>query len=552
MQSAPASTHSYFATLRICVITSFSLLIAASAMRLHPWVAMLGGSAPLIYYHLGYLTPRAKKGLAQAAIDSVYYFGFLVTVAALAVSAVSLAVTDGKAPLNEIAFQFGLGLLATGYAVLARMHLTSISTWVEEASPEAVLDRYVQRSRELVTNVELASEQFVTLANNLMTKSEEVAKTAQTAAQTSMLEVARLFDEQLRGTLASARAGLTEVRGLMQDTAFVQEREELVRSVKESLECVTALNKALSDFSQRAGEGARISQEVTSSSVALQHSLSAFHANLQRIAGQDGPMLKAAQSVTEAHEVVVQGTQALGTVVDELEEMSGTVSGIGLTFKNIKTLTMKANEQLQGLAESSERLEGATVRIAKTADASGSLADNLERTAKALPSVNERLDQLSEHLDGLNTTVDAVEVGIKHLPHPVESLTKLGIEVTDALEKAARVLAAANAETKSLVGNTTEHAVALERARAAATDVAGLEAARAKLEEILHGLTGDVRNLQVGLNGATTSLRDAVSAATTALEVDVKRSSEVSRVFGERMTDIAQIIIDRTSESRPS
>lgn len=263
-------------------------------------------------------------------------------------------------------------------------------------------------------------------------------------------------------------------------------------------------------------------------------------------------MLKAAQSVTEAHEVVVQGTQALGTVVDELEEMSGTVSGIGLTFKNIKTLTMKANEQLQGLAESSERLEGATVRIAKTADASGSLADNLERTAKALPSVNERLDQLSEHLDGLNTTVDAVEVGIKHLPHPVESLTKLGIEVTDALEKAARVLAAANAETKSLVGNTTEHAVALERARAAATDVAGLEAARAKLEEILHGLTGDVRNLQVGLNGATTSLRDAVSAATTALEVDVKRSSEVSRVFGERMTDIAQIIIDRTSESRPS
>jgi hypothetical protein len=142
--------------------------MSASVMRLPPWVAMLGGSAPLLYYHLAYLTPRAKKGLAQAAIDSVYYFGFLVTVAALAVSAVSLAVTDGKAPLTEIAFQFGLGLLATGYSVFARLHLTSISTWVEEASPEAVLDRYVVRSRELVTNVELASEQFVSLANNLM------------------------------------------------------------------------------------------------------------------------------------------------------------------------------------------------------------------------------------------------------------------------------------------------------------------------------------------------------------------------------------------------
>lgn len=552
MQSATSPMDSYFATLRICVFTSFALLIAASSLHLPAWVAMLGGAAPLIYYHRGYLTPRAKKGLAQAAIDSVYYFGFLVTVAALAVSAVSLAVTEGKVPLNEIAFQFGLGLLATGYAVWARMHLTSISAWVEEASPEAVLDRYVQRSRELVTNVEMASEQFVTLANNLMTKSEEVAKTAQATTQASMLEVARLFDEQLRGTLSSARAGLTEIRGLMQDTAFVQEREELVRSVKESLECITALNKALADFAQRAGEGARTSQEVTTTSIALQQSLGAFHANLERIAGENGPMLKAAKSVTEAHEVVLHGTKALGTVVGELGEMSGTVSGIGLTFKNIKTLTLKANEQMQGLVESSERLDDATRRIAKTSDASGTLAENLERTAKALPSVHERLELLSTHLEGLNKTVDAVEAGIQHLPRPVENLAQLGTEVSDALEKAARVLATANGEAKALVGNTTEQAFALERARAAATDVAGLEAARVKLEEILTALTSDVRNLQTGLNGATTSLRDAVSAATTALEVDVKRSSEVSRAFGERMTDIAQIIIDRTRENRLS
>lgn len=550
MQSATSSMEGYFGTLRICVFTSFTLLIAASATDMPPWVAMLGGSAPLIYYHLGYLTPRAKKGLTQAAIDSVYYFGFLVTVAALAVSAVSLAVTDGRAPLNQIAFQFGLGLLATGYAVLARMHLTSIGAWVEEASPEAVLDRYVQRSRDLVTNVEMASEQFVTLANNLVAKSEEVAKSAQATTQQSLLEVARLFDEQLRGTLASARAGLTEIRGLMQDTAFVQEREELVRSVKASLECVTALNKALSDFAERAGEGARTSQEVTAASEALQQSLSGFHLNLEKIAGNDGPILKAMQLVGEAHEDVAHASKALGMVVGELEGMTGTVSGIGLTFKNIKTLTSKANEQLQGLVDSSQRLEGASARIAKTADASGSLADNLERTAKALPSVHERLEQLSTHLEGLNKTVDAVEAGIQHLPRPVENLTQIGTEVSDALEKAARVLATANAEAKSLVGNATEHAVALERVRAAATDVAGLEAARAKLEEILHSLTGDVRNLQTGLNGATTSLRESVSAATSALEIDVKRSSEVARVFGERMTDIAQIIIDRTRENR--
>ena len=521
-------------------------------MRLPPWVAMLGGSAPLLYYHLAYLTPRAKKGLAQAAIDSVYYFGFLVTVAALAVSAVSLAVTDGKAPLTEIAFQFGLGLLATGYSVFARLHLTSISTWVEEASPEAVLDRYVVRSRELVTNVELASEQFVTLANNLMSKSEEVAKTAQATTQDSMLEVARLFDEQLRGTLASARTGLSEIRGLMQDTVFVQEREELVRSVKESLACVNALNKALSDFALAAGEGARVSGDLTFSSEALKQSLTAFNTALERISGDEGPLFAAVHSVTEAHRVIAHGTQSLGSVVGELEQMSGTVSGVGLTFKAIKTLTIKANEQLQGLVDSAERLEGASNGIAKTADASSALAHNLERTADTLPALQEGLDKLRVQLGGLNVEVENLEAGIRDLPRPMWNVAKLGIDVSDALENAARVLAAANAEAVSLVVNTAEHATALERANAAAADLTGLQEAKVKLESILNSVGNDVLNFQGGLSDATVSLRDAIGASITALEVDVQRSSEVSRLFGERMTDIAQIIIDRTRENRPS
>src|SRR6185369_2077168 len=132
----PQVAGNFFSTLFICASTSFGLLVAATYLQLPPWAGMLGGGLPLAYYHLGYLLPRARKGLSHAAIDSVYYFGFLVTIAALGVSAVSLAVTGGKAPLNNIAFQFGLGLLATGYAVLARMHLTSITTYVDEGSPE--------------------------------------------------------------------------------------------------------------------------------------------------------------------------------------------------------------------------------------------------------------------------------------------------------------------------------------------------------------------------------------------------------------------------------
>ena len=551
-QPAIPTPDSFFARLRTCIVASFGLLIAATVLHLPPWVAMLGGGIPLVYYHLGYLASRAKKGLSQTAIDSVYYFGFLVTIAALGVSAVSLAVSGGKVPLNNIAFQFGLGLLATGYAVLARMHLTSISTWVDEASPEAVLDRYVQRSRELVTNVEMASTQFVQLSNNLMAKSQEVADAARTSTEKSMLDVARMFDEQLRGTLASARAGLTEIRGLVTETSFVEEREALVRSVKLTLDTVTALNRALDEFAQRSNEGARTSQAVTATSGALNDTLTTFHANLEKIGGKDGSMMASATSLSEAQTVVVKSTQALGGVLEELGEMTGTVSGIGLTFKNIKTLTGKANEQMEALVNSSERLGDATQHIAKAAEASTALASGLDRTAAALPGLELQAQALEARLVSLTTTAGAVEQQLDGIPRPVDDVVKLSVELKGALQSVAEVLAAISTDSKALAGHTSEHAQSLERAHRVSNDVGTLQATTESVQRLLGNLASTVERLNGSLDTSTGSFKSAIDTATASLEANVKRSGDVAHLFGERLTNVAQIIIDRTRDGRPA
>lgn len=549
---AVTTGDNYFSVLRNCVIASFVLLIAASAMRLPPWVAMLGGGAPLVYYHLGYLTPRGRKGLSQNAIDSVYYFGFLVTIAALGVSAVSLAVSGGKEPLNNIAFQFGLGLLATGYAVLARMHLTSISAFVDEASPEAVLDRYVQRSRELVTNVELASAEFVELTNKLMLRSQEVADTARMTTEKAMLNLAGVFDEQLRSTLASAREGLTEIRGLMNETSFVQEREELVRSVKVTLENVTALNKALADFAQHSTVGARTSYEVASASSALNETLTIFQANLERIGGKEGQMLTSARSLVEAQAVVADSTKALSHVVQELEGMTGTVSGIGLTFKNIKSLTTKANEQMEGLVNTAERLDGATARLASSAAVTDALAAGIERTSAALPALGERAKALDTQLASLTQTVASADQHLGGLPRPVNQAINLSTDLEGALQSVAQMLATVSAEAKTLAGHSTEHTQSLEQARQLARDVGTLQTTTQSLQAMLGGLSSTVQGLHDNLSASTGALKTAVETATTSLERDVQRSTNVARLFGERMGDVAQIIIDRTREGRPA
>lgn len=551
-QAVTQPSDSFFARLRTCIVASGVLLIAATMLHLPPWVSMIGGGAPLVYYHLGYLAPRAKKGLSQTAIDSVYYFGFLVTIAALGVSAVSLAVSGGKMPLDSIAFQFGLGLLATGYAVLARMHLTSVSTWVDEASPEAVLDRYVQRSRELVTNVELASTQFVELSNNLMLKSQEVAEMARISTERSMKDVARVFDEELRGTLASARAGLTEIRGLMNETAFAEEREVLIRGVKQTVNTVTTLNKALEYFAQRSGEAARQSQDLTASSAALNDTLTSFHTNLTAIAGNDGPMLATAKSLSEAQAVVAGSTHAMGGALEELSEMAGTVSGIGITFKNIKTLTNKANEQLEALVNSSERLDGATRHIARSAEASTALADGLDRTSAALPALQQRAEALDERLAGLGQTVNAVEQGLQGLPRPAGDVLNLSLALKEALKSVADVLATITADAKALAGHSTQHAQSLEHANRVTTDVGALRTTTESVQGLLVSLSSTVERLNTSLNASAGSLKSAVDTATASLESDIKRSADTARLFGERLTDVAQIIIDRTRDGRPS
>ena len=182
-------SDNYFKTLFNCILLSFVLLIATNAMHIGPWAALASGITPLVYYHWFYLSPRAKKGLSQSAIDSVYYFGFLVTLAALGISAVAIATSGAATNINTVVFQFGVGVFATGYAVIARMHLSSISSMQSTDSIEVIMDRYVKRSLELVENVEMAVVRTADFSNIVVSKTTEVTENARISAEKVLIHV---------------------------------------------------------------------------------------------------------------------------------------------------------------------------------------------------------------------------------------------------------------------------------------------------------------------------------------------------------------------------
>jgi hypothetical protein len=538
----PQAAENFFPTLAACAASSALLLLGASFLQLPPWVAMPAGMVPLMYYHWLYLVPRARKGLSHAAVDSVYYFGFLVTIAALGVSAVKLALSAGQEPLKNIAFQFGLGLLATGYAVFARMHLTSITAWGDTSGPEAVLDRYLQRSTELVTNVELASTRFAELASSMVNKTTEIADLAHTQTEKLMLGNARAFDEELRGTLASARHSLTEIRGLVSETAFNQEREAFARNVKMTIECQLQLNKAMMDFAQRFREGAQTAQEVSQSSSSLSEKLLEFQGNLDEIGGSGGRMMVVSGHLTQAEELIARCTLALGATLSELEEVSGTVSGVGKTFKSIKTLTAKAGEQMDVLVDSAERLEGATRQIGAAADVTLSWSHGLGSATESIPRLTQTANDLRERLDSLAAVVTQTEQQLKRLPDPASDAIAVSGELKSSLEAVHQVIAAAASDAKTLAGHTTEQVSALKAARELSTNVGSIGTSVDTLSSLLQTLKTDVEGLG-----------RAVGVAREALETDVSRSSRAASLFGERLTNVAQVLIDHArTGARPS
>lgn len=137
-------------------LVSLAGIFAASFLPHEPiyyqWVGLLAGILPLLVYKI---LLGQKTVLSPVEVDSVYYFGFLVTIITLVTTAIAIALDDtGKPPnMHWILLQFGLGLVATGVALFSRLMLMNKSSSLVEMD-------VVEASRKLVQSVTEVSGQF--------------------------------------------------------------------------------------------------------------------------------------------------------------------------------------------------------------------------------------------------------------------------------------------------------------------------------------------------------------------------------------------------------
>lgn len=545
-------TDSYFRRMFYCIVASVAILAGANAKNVSPLVGMVCGVLPLIYYHWFYLTPMAKGGLSQVAIDSVYYFGFLITITALGISAVSIAsaVANSGSPidLGVVVYQFGAGLFATGYAVIARMHLSSIATTLADTSPDAVFDKYMQRSLQLVDNVEMAVMRTADFSTQVVSATTTVLEAARSASERAMLDVARIFENEMKSSLALTREGLTEIRALVAESSFTSEREELIKSVTTTLDATTKLNIALLEFSDSTNESDKAARQSISIMGLLNEALQKFYLNVEEIGGNNGILSQHAASIQSSTGAIEISTNNLNDSTVKLSSISESLTNIAPTFHKIKLNAKRTHDQLDALSAVVSKFEEALGTIANTASKTESMANELDRVATTMPKMAQSAEGLSAEMNAMAAASANFNKQVAEMPTHVRTMEVAGTDVKNALNEMVKSIEGAVGQSERLYDSMSKSKDTLVGANQVMTGAGEFRATVAILQNQLTGFGQSVSMIQEQLANSSKELKESISSSAEQLEADLKRSTAATALLTDRLIQVAQTVIDQTRQ----
>lgn len=172
----------------------------------HPILAFSFGILPMLYWH--YLLWESED-LNQTQIDTIYFFGFLVTLVTLGCAATFALVPSKQATqVIIIVYQFALGLLATGYGLLARVLLTNRRVTV--AGPDDAIDQYLQKIGRVLARF----EETVALFDRFR---DDVVKNAREGAAAISQEAIVRLESELRTPLEGLRSSISAINEELKD-----------------------------------------------------------------------------------------------------------------------------------------------------------------------------------------------------------------------------------------------------------------------------------------------------------------------------------------------
>jgi len=421
---------------------AFSTYIDSTYIN-YQWLSLASGLIPLAAYHI--ILGR-KPILSPAVVDSVYYFGFLVTVITLVATAISIGIQPPTTKLNTkwVLLQFGLGLIATGYALFARLQLMSkssdevemdvvdstrelalsvskVSGEFDRASYEvsAFVEQIHERLEKLILTTEQRFQDSLTRSLNVysttiddsaqkaLLKTGELIEKAtvefSTAVSGVMEEIGRVQEEARAISFEAASVKLTEFSKAI-ELSFVSITDKVLEASQNSAESISELNSTL--------------RKVTKLSTEIGSKLE----SLNKI--QD--LLAAFENTTISLELFIDGVNSTITPLNSMR-IHADKAAESFEAKLIVPLNDIGNDLIkntQNLPDQSTQLSKTLKKVNETTENFNTLLEsNIKTVGKSLLEINENLTAspdfktlfnsaslVSESLNDLNTTLSNLKV----------------------------------------------------------------------------------------------------------------------------------------------
>jgi hypothetical protein len=510
---------SFFPLFIVSLIGVLATSSAQHAAGLLQYSGLAAGITPLAIYHA---ILQKKRLLSPTEVDSIYYFGFLVTILTLVSTAISIGVSEGAIELRWVLLQFGLGLVATGYALFARLQLLAQSTTTAETdivetterlakSIERVAGEFDKAGYNVAAFVELAERRLLELEQRTQSK----FTTAEAKFEQRLNEAATAFNEILAksasqsldrsaAVIEQATTRFSEaISSVMDEVGRVQIEAEAISFEKASeriVEFAGEMERSVVSISGNVSEAARASAEAISELTAASRKT-----------------MKLATDISARLENLNRLEVLVAAVASAEESIGGMARTAAEADTSLALLASRANLAEQGVREgvinplSSGGLAAAVAAAERTIGASADAGTRLVAMIEGLSApVAERVPELMARLEAAVVSAASLDAG-------AASLSVSMAEFETSLRKSTETIVGATGSAMAAASLSAEAPAVVERLISSASALV-IEANRlqAMLEKSRTGLEGAIASASTALGGVQSKLAPLEDLASSA------------------------------------
>lgn len=387
--------------------------------------------------------------LAPMFADSLYYMGFILTVASLVASLLPYMVTDADPTPELLLGRFGVALTTTLAGILGRTYHSAFRPDTDQLEQKAIVG-VRERSAQLQMELEKAGDEFAAFNARMAENYERLGQTLEedvaTFYEKSLERIEALvgetnarLEQSLKDSSKVMEASMREASRMLEESMQASS-DELEHSLKRT---VASVDGAVQGVSERLGE---LELDPSALKDAVVQSFSGITDELASISG----------TVSEAERVIGEGLGRMRAVVEDAASMEDDVlalrrageglrevgEGLGVLSGSVDALGGSLSRAAEG-GESLGEAMGEQIRgVERFRDLAADLGDSMQGYVAGVRSVVEGMEEQGEGFHAVRTRLEGEVAGLEERTrHFYSGLSKAVDGYSSALEEMSNLIA---------------------------------------------------------------------------------------------------------------